>query len=130
MGEFTRDVIIAHENIVVKFLRIEIIRTDSPLWDLMMKNIYSLQTFRMQRDGFRLELLYADDATGVPINVLQNAQTPGVSDKTLLNLLDVDRLDQSMFYTPEGDGYFDYVEGATVNSEKGYIVFPNVEPFG
>jgi len=130
VGEFTSDGIIAPENIVVKLLRSEIISTQMPLWDLMMKNIYSLQTFRMQRDGFRFELLYADDATGVSINVLQNAQTPGVSDKTLLNLLDVDRLDQSMFYTPEGDGYFDYVEGATVNSEKGYIIFPNVEPFG
>ncbi|MHB1146850.1 MAG: T9SS outer membrane translocon Sov/SprA [Lutibacter sp.] len=130
VGEFTSDGIIAPENIVVKLLRSEIISTEIPLWDLMMKNIYSLQTYRMQPDGFRLELLYADDATGVPINVLQNAQTPGVSDKTLLNLLDVDRLDQSLFYTPEGDGYFDYVEGATVNSEKGYILFPNVEPFG
>ena len=29
-----------------------------------------------------------------------------------------------------GDGYFDYVEGVTVNSDKGYIIFPTVEPFG
>ena len=47
-----------------------------------------------------------------------------------MNLLNIDRLDQSQFETPEGDGYFDYVEGATVNSEKGYIIFPTVEPFG
>ncbi len=130
VGEFTSDGIIAPDNIVVKLLRSEIISTEIPLWDLMMKNIYSLQTYRMQPDGFRLEVLYADDATGVPINVLQNAQTVGVADKTLLNLLDVDRLDQSQFLTPEGDGYFDYVEGATVNSEKGYIIFPTVQPFG
>ena len=130
VGEFTSDGIIAPENIVVKLLRSEIISTQIPMWDLMMKNIYSLQTYRMQPDGFRLELLYADDATGVPVNVLQNAQTLGIADKTLLNLLDIDRLDQSQFLTPEGDGYFDYVEGATVNSEKGYIIFPTVEPFG
>ncbi|WP_457618443.1 T9SS outer membrane translocon Sov/SprA, partial [Lutibacter sp.] len=130
VGEFTSDGIIAPDNIVVKLLRSEIISTQIPLWDLMMKNVYSLQTYRMQPEGFRLELLYADDATGVPINVLQNAKTPNISDKTLLNLFDIDRLDQSQFYTPEGDGYFDYVEGATVNSEKGYIIFPTVEPFG
>ncbi|MFA5299150.1 MAG: cell surface protein SprA, partial [Lutibacter sp.] len=130
VGEFTSDGIIAPENIVVKLLRSEIISTKIPLWDLMMKNIYSLQTYRMQPDGFRLELLYADDATGVAINRLQNAKTTGVSDRILLNLFDVDRLDQSLFYTPEGDGYFDYVEGVTVNSEKGYIIFPTVEPFG
>jgi len=130
VGEFTSDGIIAPDNIVVKLLRSEIISTEIPMWDLMMKNVYSLQTYRMQSDGFRLELLYADDETGVPINVLQNAQTAGISDKTLLNLLNIDRLDQSQFETPEGDGYFDYVEGATVNSEKGYIIFPTVEPFG
>jgi len=130
VGEFTSDGIIAPDNIVVKLLRSEIISTQIPMWDLMMKNVYSLQTYRMQPDGFRLELLYADDETGVPINVLQNAKTSGVEDRTLLNLLNVDRLDQSQFLTPEGDGYFDYVEGSTVNSEKGYIIFPTVEPFG
>ena len=130
VGEFTSDGIIAPENIVVKLLRSEIVSTQIPMWNLMMKNIYSLQTYRMQQEGFRLEMLYADDATGVPINVLQNAQTVGVSDKTLMNLLNVDKLDQSQFYTPEGDGYFDYVEGATINSEKGFVIFPTVEPFG
>ncbi|NQV77529.1 MAG: cell surface protein SprA, partial [Lutibacter sp.] len=130
VGEFTSDGIIAPDNIVVKLLRSEIISTQIPLWNLMMKNVYSLQTYRMQADGFRLELLYSDDATGVPINIFQNAKTTGVGDKTLLNLLGVDRLDQSQFFTPEGDGYFDYVEGSTVNSEKGYIIFPTIEPFG
>ena len=130
VGELSSDGIIAPDNIVVKLLRSEIISTQIPIWDLMMKNIYSLQTYRMQSEGFRLELLYADDATGVPINVLQNAQTAGASDRTLLNLFNIDRLDQNQFLTPEGDGYFDYVEGSTVNSEKGYIIFPTVEPFG
>ena len=57
VGEFTSDGIIAPDNIVVKLLRSEIISTQIPLWDLMMKNIYSLQTYRMNPDGFRLELL-------------------------------------------------------------------------
>ncbi|SDW26884.1 protein involved in gliding motility SprA [Lutibacter oricola] len=130
VGEFTSDGIIAPENIVVKLLRSEIISTETPMWDLMMKNVYSLQTYRMNSDGFRLELLYRDDETGVAINTLQNAQTTGFSDKTILNLLNVDRLDQNQFETPEGDGYFDYVEGSTVNSENGYIIFPTVRPFG
>ncbi|MGV6844684.1 MAG: T9SS outer membrane translocon Sov/SprA [Lutibacter sp.] len=130
VGEFTSDGIVAPKNIVVKLLRSEIISTQIPMWNLMMKNVYSLNSYNMNSDGFRLELLYADDATGVQINTLQNAQTPGISDKTILNLTDVDKLDQNQTYTPNGDGYFDYVEGATVNSEKGYIIFPTVEPFG
>lgn len=130
VGEFASDGINAPSNLVLKLLRSEIISTDIPMWDLMMKNVYSLQTYRMELDGFRLDILYADDATGVDINTLQNAQTTGVSDKTLLNLLDVDRLDQSQNYTIEGDGYFDAVEGITINTEKGIIIFPTVEPFG
>ena len=130
VGELTTDGVVAPDNIVVKLLRGEILNTEIPLWDLMMKNIYSLQAFNMQPEGFRLELLYADDATGVPVNRLQNAQTNGVPERTILNLLSLDRLDQSQFATPEGDGYFDYVEGVTVLSEKGYVLFPTVAPFG
>jgi len=130
VGEFTSDGIEPPNNLVVKLLRSEILITEVPLWDLMMKNVYSLQAFNLNSDGFRLDIMYADDETGVPINVLQNAQTVGVSDKTLLNLLDVDKLDQSLNYVEEGDGYFDYVEHNTVNSLKGFIVFPTVEPFG
>lgn len=130
VGEFVSDGIVAPDNIVVKLLRSEIVSAQIPMWDLMMKNVYSLQAYRMQQEGFRLELLYADDATGVPLNILQNAQTPNISNKTLLNLFDLDRLDQSLAYLPEGDGFFDYVENITVNSERGYIIFPTVEPFG
>ncbi len=130
VGEFTSDGIISPDNLVVKLLRSEIINTTIPLWDLMMKNIYSLGAYQMSQDGFRLELLYRDDATGVPTNILQNANTVGVSERTLLNIFNVDILDQNQFSVPEGDGYFDYVEGLTVDSQKGVIIFPTVEPFG
>ena len=36
-------------------LRSEIINTSVPLWDLMMKNIYSLGAYQMSKDGFRSE---------------------------------------------------------------------------
>ncbi len=130
VGEFTSDGIVSPNNIVVKLLRSETISTKIPMWDLMMKNVYSLQAYNMSSDGFRLELLYTDDDTGVSLNVLQNAKSANVADKTLLNLFGVDRLDQSQTYIADGDGYFDYVEGSTVNSEKGFIIFPKVEPFG
>ncbi|MDC9723728.1 MAG: cell surface protein SprA [Urechidicola sp.] len=130
VGELSTDGVLAPKNLVVKLLRSEIINTTTPVWDLMMKNIYALGAYQMSRDGFRFELLYRDDDTGVPINVLQNAVSPGVADRTLLNLFKVDRLDQNEFEVPEGDGYFDYVEGQTVNSLNGYVIFPTVEPFG
>ncbi len=130
VGELTTDGIVAPDNLVVKLLSSEIIDTNIPLWDLMMKNIYSIGAYQMSKDGFRFELLYRDDATGVPVNILQNAQSAGVNERTLLNLFKVDQLDQNEFVVPEGDGYFDYVERITVNSNQGYVIFPTVEPFG
>ncbi|MFT7498841.1 MAG: cell surface protein SprA, partial [Porticoccaceae bacterium] len=130
VGELTSDGVVAPDNLVVKLLRSEIINTTIPLWDLMMKNIYSLGAYQMSKEGFRLELLYRDDATGVPTNVIQNAKTAGISDRTLLNVFNIDKLDQNEFSVPEGDGYFDYIESLTVNSSQGYIIFPSVEPFG
>ena len=31
---------------------------------------------------------------------------------------------------PAGDGFFDYVEGITIDSETGRVIFTSVEPFG
>ncbi|MGI9532889.1 cell surface protein SprA [Lutimonas sp.] len=131
VGEFTDAGVIAPDNLVVKMLRSEIINPNIPMFDLLMKNVYEIPgAFQLQSEGFRLELLYYDDSTGEPVNILQNAQTPGVNDRTLLNLLNLDRLDQNNNNKPEGDGFFDYVEGITIDSPNGYFIFPSIEPFG
>jgi cell surface protein SprA len=74
----------------------------------MMKNVYALGAFPLTQDGVRFEIQYRDDQTGIPSNVLQNAQTTGISNLPLLQVLNLDQLDQSQFRT--SDGYFDYVE--------------------
>lgn len=138
VGEFSNDGIQAPNNLAVKLLRSEILQTKRPdgnggeesfpTWRLMMKNVYALGAFPLTQDGFRFEIQYRDDQTGIPSNVLQNAQTPGIPNLPLLQVLKLDQLDQSQFRKP--DGYFDYVEGITVNSENGFIFFPEPEPFG
>ncbi|PQJ79480.1 cell surface protein SprA [Polaribacter porphyrae] len=138
VGEFSNDGVQAPENLAVKLLRSEILQTKRddgaggeesfPTWRLMMKNIYALGAFPLSQDGFRFELQYRDDDTGIPSNVLQNAQTAGIPNKPLIQVLKLDQLDQSQFRNP--DGFFDYVEGITVNSQNGYVIFPDPEPFG
>nr|WP_299032543.1 cell surface protein SprA [uncultured Tenacibaculum sp.] len=143
VGEFSNDGIVAPSNIAVKLLRSEILNTvrpgtstptnpgePFPTWRLMMKNVYALGAFPLQRDGFRFELLYRDDETGTLQNTLQNATTTALKNEPLLRLLNLDKLDQSEYAVTNGDGFFDYVEGITVNSERGYILFPEPEPFG
>ncbi len=140
VGEFSNDGINAPSNIVVKLLRSEILRTrretassifeSFPTWRLMMKNVYALGAIPLNQDGFRFELLYRDDKTGILQNTLQDAEDETLHNRTLLNLFEIDKLDQSQFKTDNGDGFFDYIEGITVNSTRGLIYFPAPEPFG
>lgn len=139
VGEFSNDGITAPANLAVKLLRSEILTTKwnnpisgqeeaFPTWDLMMKNVYALGAFPLTPDGFRFEIQYRDDQTGIPSNTLQNAQTAGIANRPLLQVMSLDQLDQSQFQT--ADGFFDYVEGITVNSQNGFVIFPEPEPFG
>jgi cell surface protein SprA len=137
VGEFSNDGISSPENLAVKLLRSEILTTKRtiagveeafPTWKLMMKNIYALGASPLTTDGFRFEIQYRDDQTGVPSNTLQNAQSTDIATKPLLQVFNLDRLDQTQYQTP--DGYFDYVEGITINSQNGYVIFPEAEPFG
>jgi cell surface protein SprA len=137
VGEFSNDGISSPDNLAVKLLRSEILTTKRtvageeeafPTWNLMMKNIYALGASPLTSDGFRFEIQYRDDQTGVPSNTLQNAQSTDIANKPLLQVFNLDRLDQTQYQTP--DGYFDYVEGITINSQNGYVIFPQAEPFG
>ncbi len=140
VGEFSNDGIAAPDNLAVKLLRSEILITQRddpdnpgqteafPTWDLMMKNVYPLGAFPLEPNGFLFEIQYRDDQTGIPSNTLQNAETPGLANRPLLQVMNLDRLDQTQFQSP--DGFFDYVEGITVNSQNGFVIFPHPEPFG
>lgn len=138
VGEFSNNGIQSPKALAVKLLRSEILNTKRddggggeeafPTWRLMMKNVYALGAFPLTQEGFRFEIQYRDDQTGISSNVLQNAKTVGIPNLPLLQILKLDQLDQSQFKSP--DGFFDYVEGVTVNSQKGFIFFPEPEPFG
>ncbi len=139
VGEFSNDGIQSPQTLAVKLLRSEILKTKRanintgedeafPTWRLMMKNVYALGAYPLSQDGFYFEIQYRDDQTGISSNVLQNANTAGITNLPLIQVFKLDQLDQSQYRTP--DGYFDFVEGITVNSQKGFIFFPEPEPFG
>ncbi len=134
VGELSTDGVIAPDALAVKMLRGEILNTEAKVWDLMMKNVYNLGAYQMNPDGFRLELMYRNDETGVPTNQLQNAAftNPSNDELTIMNLLHMDQLDQNQanLNNGAGDGYFDWVEGITIVSQQSLIIFPDVEPFG
>ncbi len=108
----------------VKMLKSSTPRLDIPLWDLMMKNVYSLGASQINKEDFKLEIYYNKPGDGER-RFLPESKVAGVP---LLTLFNLDRL--NVQGDPQSDGVFDYVEGITINSRQGKIIFPVLEPFG
>ena len=94
-------------------------------WDLMMKNIYSLGATSVNSDKFELYVTYRNDSVGTDMQYLTEGPING---KQLLRVMNLDRLDQKNNASP--DGRFDFIEGLTIQSSTGKIIFPVLEPFG
>ena len=94
-------------------------------WDLMMKNIYSLGATSINEEKFELYVTYRNDSVGTDVQYLNEGP---ISGKQLIRVMNLDRLDQK--HNAHPDGRFDYVEGLTVYSSNGRIIFPVLEPFG
>ncbi len=129
VGEFSTDGIEAPDVLMVKLLKSTITNVKLPMWDLMMKNVYSIGAFQVNRDEFRLDVLYANDNTGAPINYLPEGP-PNVKNVVLLKLLNLDNLNTNN--DPQPDGVFDFLASPviTINAQNGRVYFPVVEPFG
>ena len=97
-----------------------------PTWDLMMKNIYSLNVNQLSREGFQLRVIYRDDRTGIDNPQLQEGSNT-LRERQLIEILGLDKLNP--VNDPQRDGNFDFVDGITINTQNGLIIFPYLEPF-
>ena len=115
-----------HRNrFYVKMLKSTTTDPKMPMWRLMMKNVYSLGAYQVQKSNFRLNIKYLSDTTGTQINYLP---VPGLNNQSLLQVMNLDRIDSNEQSNP--DGFFDFIEGYTIISSTGKIIFPVAEPFG
>lgn len=128
VGELTEDYQDRQEDqlLFMKLLRPARINTRIPTWDLMMKNVYSLNANTILREGFQLQVIYRDDRTGLDNPSLLEGQN--VKDIPLIRLTGLDNLNPQN--DPAPDGNFDYVEGLTIVPNRGLLIFPVLEPFG
>ncbi|MDE6273295.1 MAG: cell surface protein SprA [Muribaculaceae bacterium] len=125
VGEFSSDVTQTDQSLYLKMLRATTISTKLPMWKLMMKNVYNLGAYQLQQKNFKLNIKYLSDTTGTEITYLPVGD---ISNKPLLQVMNLDRIDSNQESNP--DGFFDYIEGYTVQSQNGRIIFPVAEPFG
>jgi cell surface protein SprA len=129
VGEFSDGGISSPGVLVTKMLKSSAPNTKLPIWDLMMKNVYSIGAYQVNPTDFKLEVFYTNSATGTDINYLPvtDCQTL-IKAKPLVQVLALDRINQQGDHT--SDGVFDYIDGVTINSANGRVYFPVVEPFG
>ncbi|HHU95742.1 MAG: cell surface protein SprA [Bacteroidota bacterium] len=116
--------------------------------------------YQVERDRFRLDISYRSDSTGTWLDYLPGITTRlgdgggsdgrggvgsvsrdnvgggsgggdgsgGNASEPLLRVMNLDRLNDRG--DPYPDGMFDFLEGLTIDSDNGYIIFPVTEPFG
>lgn len=125
VGEFATDITDTDQTLFLKMLKGSTVSPTTPMWHLMMKNVYSLNAYQVEKDNFRLQIKYMSDTTGVYMNYIPVGR---ISEKTLLQVMNLDRLDANQQANP--DGIFDYINGYTVLPSQGRVIFPVVEPFG
>ncbi|MEO8819278.1 MAG: cell surface protein SprA, partial [Ginsengibacter sp.] len=130
VGEFSQDVppdsTTSNQKVLfLKLLKATSQRPNLPIWQLMMKNVYSVGYGALDPQGFDFNVLYQQPGLGakryLPFGDL-NQGTP------LLTLDNLDRLNSQN--DPQPDGVFDFIEGYTVLSQYSRVIFPVLEPFG
>ena len=125
VGEFSSDITTTDQALFLKMLKSTTSSPKLPMWHLMMKNVYSLGGYQIQKAKFKLNIKYLSDTTGTQINYLP---VPGLNNQSLLQVMNLDRIDSNEHSNP--DGFFDFIDGYTIYPSTGKVVFPVVEPFG
>jgi cell surface protein SprA len=129
VGEFSSDrpINVNTPNVLyVKLLKNTLIKTNLPTWKLMMKNIYSLGSTQISPTNFNLSISRLDNQSGISKTIMSEGKN--TTGRLWIQLTDLDNLNQQNQKEP--DGYFDYIEGITIDSHNGLIIFPELEPFG
>ena len=135
VGEFSTDGSSGQQSLYLKLLKPTLTNPKNKLWDLMMKNVYSLSAYQISPQEFRLDVWYNTPKKNIDVNVIP---LPGVDKIPLVQLVGLDRLNNQQ--GPTKDGVFDFIPiningnvmtgGGTINPQNGRIYFTTVEPFG
>ncbi len=132
-GEFSQDVPPDSSGNTQKVLFLKLLkatsqRTNLPIWNLMMKNVYSVGFGQLERQDFKLDVDYEEPSLGDKRYLPADSVIVTYKGEPIISLVNLDRLNNQN--DPQPDGVFDFIEGFTVISSQSRIIFPVLEPFG
>jgi cell surface protein SprA len=139
VGDLSTDGVPGTDALILKLIKPTITNPHNKIWDLMMKNVYSIGAYQVGQQGFRLDILYNNPATSLLVPFFPNASDgKAIDNKQLVTLLEMDKINQNN--QPFSDGVFDFApiqyngnraeNGGTINARNGRIYFSTIEPFG
>ncbi len=129
VGEFSTDVPVTPSNpkmLYTKLLKGEVINTNLPVWDLMMKNVYSIHATNISEQDFFAQIYRIENESGAERPAIYEGQN--TAEKTWLQVFALDRVTHN--FGSGADGLFDFIDSVTVDSKLGKIIIPLVEPLG
>jgi cell surface protein SprA len=133
VGEFSQDIPPdstgnSQKVLFLKLLKATSQRPNLPMWDLMMKNVYSVGYGQLDRKDFQLDIVYEEPSLGEKRYLPPDSVLSLYKGQPILSLVNLDRLNDQN--DPQPNGFFDYIEGYTVISSQSRVIFPVLEPFG
>ena len=133
VGEFSDQGVPTSSCLFVKLLKSTAVNTRIPLWNLMMKNVYNLGAYNVNKEDFFLNILYTGNSNAVPTGFFTDDRLTGLKGVPLIEVFGFDKLDPQL--NPTKDGVFDFVDnaarnGGTIQSSNGRIFYTVLEPFG
>lgn len=129
---------VSNQTLIVKMLKSSLTNVNAPVWNLMMKNIYQIPgAYQLQQEDFKFNILYTDPSPLNYITPVAGTSFPAnpsaenrVAETPLLKVFNVDKLNYNNDPQAGGDGFFDFLQGLTVDTQNGRLIFTTVEPFG
>ncbi|MFV8325065.1 cell surface protein SprA [Flavobacterium sp. ZS1P14] len=126
------------QSLILKMLKSNLTNVKNPVWNLMMKNIYQIPgAYQVKQEDFRFNILYTDPSalnyiTEVPGSPFPPNPSPEnkVAETPLLKVFNLDKLNYNNDPQVGGDGFFDFMQGLTIDAQNGRIIFTSKEPFG
>ncbi len=125
VGEFSDQIPDNSKLLVCKLLKSVTVNVKQPMWQLMMKNVYSIGAYNLNSEAFKLDIYYNNIETGVDVPYLPFGAING---QQLIRVLNCDKLSANGDRAP--DGVFDFIKDYTILPNNGRVYLPTVEPFG
>ncbi len=137
-GTTPSDQAIISQSLVLKMLKSNLTNVKNPVWNLMMKNIYQIPgAYQLKQENFRFNILYTDPSPINYITPVSGSTFPPnpsagneVAETPLLKVFNLDKLNFNNDPQVGGDGFFDFMQGLTIDTQNGRIIFTTKEPFG